>query len=106
MLTWSGGTMKQSPWPQQNSPLPLRKRPREIQLSWASAIEPKDDDAPNNKRRARMGLRIYKVPSLSPCAATTVQGGKKFAGLCRLDDSNRRTVTRDAGSDKHVGESP
>src|SRR5262249_20256038 len=60
---WSGGTMKQSPWPQQNSPLPLRNRPREIQLSWASAIEPKDNDAANNTKRARMGLRIHKVPS-------------------------------------------
>src|SRR5215510_11528243 len=76
MTTRSFGMTKQSPWPQQNSPLPLRKRPREIQLSWASAIEPKDDDAANNKKRARMGSRIHKVPSLPPCAATTVQAGK------------------------------
>src|SRR5262249_54024522 len=76
MLTWSGGTMKQTAWPQQNSPLPLRKWPREIQLSWASAIETKDNDAANNKKRARMGVRIHKVPSLSPCEATTVQAEK------------------------------
>src|SRR5262245_3610185 len=105
MLTWSGGTMKQSPWPQQNSPLPLRKRPREIQLSWASAIDPKDNDAANNKKRARMGLPFIKS-IIVPMCSDNGTGGKKFAGLCWVGDSNRRAMTRDAGSDKHVGESP
>src|SRR5262249_15627032 len=54
----------------------VTKKAREIQLSWASAIEPEDNDAANNKKRTRMGLRIHNVPSLSPCAATTVQAEK------------------------------
>jgi len=81
MLTWSGGTMKQSAWPQQSSPLPLRKKPREIQLSWASAIEPKDTEAANNKKRARMGLRIHS-PIIVPMRSDNGTSGKKFAGLC------------------------
>src|SRR5215471_5631850 len=91
MTTRSFGMTKQSPWPQQNSPLALRKRPREIQLSWASAIEPEENDAASNRKRARMGLRIHKVPSLSPCAATTVQAEKSSPAQCRIADSVRVT---------------
>src|SRR5262249_61403912 len=90
--------MKQSFWPQQNSPLPLRKRPREIQLSWASAIEPKDNDAANNKKRAGMELRIH-IPSLSLCAATTVQAEKSSSAYVgyRSPIRARGTGTRGQG---------
>src|SRR5262249_55033088 len=79
-----------------------RKRPREIQLSWASAIEPKHNDAANNRKRARMGLRIHKVPSLSPCAATTVQAEKSSPGWVLRTSVHRVGVARSAGRAQHL----